>query len=247
MLSSKELDKIIFFAIETVPMTENFSDLSPIMQECFKKRFDVNITKRALQFASLESEKEHTEIVYKEVAALHPEFGRISSISWGAFSDIKTYAFKANNTTLENEKEMLTVFADKMSKIERKGGSYPYSLCGFSAKGFNIPFLCKRILINQMQIPTCLDMENLKPWEQNHVIDLSSEWKMGSYESYVSLQTLCALFDLPFPQLQPEELSVNFYNKHYDIVSDNCDIKVAALTSLYLRLKNNNNKININN
>ncbi len=245
MLTSQSLNKIMFFAIETTPMVKEFADLSPKLQECFKQRFKLEIEKSSNVKGDGMEGSEYINSVYQEKAALHPEFGRIAAISWGGLSDLEKYHFKSNQVSTVDEKEMLTLFADKLNKAERKGAAYPFSLCGFSAKGFNIPFLAKRMLINGMKIPDIIDMENLKPWEQTHIIDLATEWKMGSFESYVSLETLCAVFDVSYSSETPEVVRKTFYDKNYLITGDSCETKLVSLGNLYLRIKGIQNTLNI--
>ncbi len=245
-------------------MVENFIDLPPKLQECFRQKFkkefsDIQSTTNVpnglylLNGQSVDAKNNLSVADYQlmllsdlwQKAALHPEFGRIAAISWGGINNLETYSFKSNQISSADEKELLTLFADKLNKILRQQGVYPFSLCGFAAKGFNIPFLAKRMLINRMELPFIIDMENLKPWEQNHVIDLSAEWKMGSFESYTSLETLCALFDVNYSAQSPEALKKDFYGKNYAIVGDSCETKLISLATLYLRIKNINDKLTV--
>jgi uncharacterized protein YprB with RNaseH-like and TPR domain len=57
-------------------------------------------------------------------------------------------------------------------------------LCGHNAKEFDIPFLARRMIINQ--IPTRqAEFIRKKPWEIPH-LDTLELWKFGDYKLYFS-------------------------------------------------------------
>lgn len=237
MLTAKtDLTKIIFIKIETVPSSPILENIEPAtLINCFNKRF-----KAILE----ESDSEND--VYQEKAAITPEFGKIAAISWGIISDVSgdEYKFSGRTISSNNEKDLLSQFADKMNKLIKKGGDYEYYLCGYALKGFDVPFIAKRMLINNMTLPPILNTYGAKPWELNQYIDISEAWKMTAWDSYTSMETLCALFNIEIKSSKPEVIkSFYFEDKEFDIIGEFLENKVLAMANLYLKLKGIQNKV----
>ena len=52
------------------------------------------------------------------------------------------------------------------------------------------------MLINEIKLPTNLNIAGKKPWEVNH-IDTMELWKFGDYKNYTSLNLIAAIFNIP--------------------------------------------------
>ena len=63
-----------------------------------------------------------------------------------------------------------------------------------------MPYICRRLLINQLPLPDSLDIAGKKPWEVAHFIDTLTLWKFGDYKNYTSLSLLAAAFGFPTPK-----------------------------------------------
>ena len=55
------------------------------------------------------------------------------------------------------------------------------------------------MLINGLPIPAQLDVVGKKPWEINH-LDTMELWRFGDFRSYVSLNLMAAVLDIPTPK-----------------------------------------------
>ena len=237
MLTAKQdLTKIIFLKIETVPASPILENINPVsLHKTFTKRFK----------AVLE-DCDSTEEVYQEKAAITAEYGRIAAISWGIISDISgdEYKFSGKTITSINEAELLSQFAEKMSKLTKKGGDYEYYLCGYALKGFDVPFIAKRLLLNNMVLPPVLNTYGAKPWELNSYIDISEAWKMTAWDSYTAMETLCILFDIDLEYWDAEAVNYSYHNHiQMEKIGVSCENKVLAMANLYLRLKGIKNKV----
>ena len=58
--------------------------------------------------------------------------------------------------------------------------------------------ICKTV-INQIPLPSILDIAGKKPWEIAH-LDTMELWKFGDYKSFTSLILLAAVFGIPTPK-----------------------------------------------
>jgi uncharacterized protein YprB with RNaseH-like and TPR domain len=66
-------------------------------------------------------------------------------------------------------------------------------LCGHNAKEFDIPFLARRMIINNIAIPDKLNLFE-KPWEIPH-LDTLELWKFGDYKHVLKL--MCKVLGIP--------------------------------------------------
>ena len=170
MLNKVPVEKILFLDIETVPQTYNYQDLDEKTQELFhaKTRFSQSVEKSF-------------ETLYNERGSILSEFGKIICISVGMLREgnlsktirLKSYAHDDEATLLTQFKKLL----------DEHYSSDKHILCGHNAKEFDIPYICRRMLINGISLPSILDIAGKKPWEINH-LDTLELWKFGDYKAY---------------------------------------------------------------
>ena len=43
--------------------------------------------------------------------------------------------------------------------------------CGHNIREFDIPYFCRRMVINQLPLPRSLNIAGKKPWETKHLLD----------------------------------------------------------------------------
>lgn len=239
MLTAKtDLTKIIFIKIETTTQNNAFLEVSPQLQSCFKDKFE-----HLYDSSSDMPTDGDWQVMYQNKAPLLAEFGRIVAISYGYYtltSGDGDYSFKSKTISGDNEKELLETFSTMIKAIKITGSNYEYFLCGYALKGFDVPFLAKRMVINGLQIPKMLDTEGVKPWELLVFIDIAENWKMGAWDSYTSLQTLCAVFNIELTNYgQDEQKIVKMWveDKKFADVSSHLENKLVAMATLYLRMK----------
>ncbi|MGL1199325.1 hypothetical protein ACSTK3_23430, partial [Vibrio parahaemolyticus] len=72
------------------------------------------------------------------------------------------------------EKDILFQFLELCNKVYAHHKQFFFG--GHNIKEFNIPFICKRILVNDLPLPTYLQMHDKKPWETK-IFDTLSWWK----------------------------------------------------------------------
>ena len=96
----------------------------------------------------------------------------------------------------DNEKELLAAFIDMLNKWSSTGNRY---LCAHNGKEFDFPYLCRRMIINELEIPSLLNKKKKKPWEVSH-LDTMELWKFGDFKSYTSLNLLAHTLGIPTPK-----------------------------------------------
>jgi DNA polymerase elongation subunit (family B) len=116
----------------------------------------------------------------------------------------------------------------------------PYHvICGHNSKEFDIPYICRRMLINGIPLPGILDIAGKKPWEVNH-LDTLELWKFGDYKAFTSLALLCHVFHIPTPKDDISGADVaRVYYEENDLkrITVYCEKDVVALIQLLLRMR----------
>jgi len=224
MLSNLELDSLLFFDIETVPVSSSYDALDEEMQELF----DI---KTAYQRKDGQAASE-----FYERAGIWAEFGKVVCISVGYF----TYKngdrqFRVKSFAGE-ERDLLEEFSNLVEGYFRDPSRM---LCGHNIKEFDIPFVVRRMLINGVKIPNKLGMFGKKPWEVNH-LDTMELWKIGDYKNFTSLKLLTRILDIPSPKddIDGSEVAKVYYeDNNIDRIIVYCEKDVVAVAQVLLRFK----------
>jgi predicted PolB exonuclease-like 3'-5' exonuclease len=171
--------------------------------------------------------------LYQQKAAIFAEFGKIICISVGMWSH-KELRLKIKSFFGNDEKTILAEFIDFCQKLK----STKYLFCGHNIKEFDIPYICRRMLIQDFKIPKILDFQNKKPWDVQ-MIDTLQLWKFGDYKHYVSLDTLTTIFGVPSPKEEIDGSMVgDVYWKENNLskIVAYCQRDVEAVAQLFLKL-----------
>ena len=217
---------MLFLDIETVSEKQSFDHLDPEMQSLWKAK--------ARKKFSYESENKTMDMhsYYEDKAVIFAEFGKIVCISCGYFYyQGNKRSFRITTFNHKDETELLNAFA-----IMLKKSNFKY-LCGHNIKEFDIPYLCRRMLIHGIKLPSIIDGRNKKPWEMKQLVDTLDQWKFGDYKHFTSLRLLCKLFNIPSSkdQLDGSMISKSYW-EHDDLssISKYCADDVVACSRLYL-------------
>jgi uncharacterized protein YprB with RNaseH-like and TPR domain len=175
------ITKILFLDIETVggcPDLESCERFSPEIAEQFEKYFDW------FQKRFPEDADKGVGQMFVNRAALVPEFARIACVSVAFVTEkgeVKMQSFSD-----PDEKKMLI----EVQKLLYRVGELGFYLCGHNVKGFDIPMLAKRMIMNGIMPPKILPGHDTKPWEIK-ALDTKEVWQYGGYGSIASLELMC--------------------------------------------------------
>jgi uncharacterized protein YprB with RNaseH-like and TPR domain len=175
------LEKLLFIDIETVGVQPDWESLKKSNLELsfvfenyidwFQKRFPEDADKPVGQ-------------MFVNRAALVPEFARIACVSVAFVTD--KGETKMQSFSNKNEKDLL----QDVQKLLRRVGELGFFLCGHNVKGFDIPMLAKRMIINGLLPPKILPGHDTKPWEIK-ALDTKELWQYGGYGTIASLELMC--------------------------------------------------------
>lgn len=223
MFDQIEIDNVLFIDIETVPQHYKFSDLNSNMQTLWSDK-----TKFLQQRDEVDAEN-----IY-ERAGIYAEFGKVICISIGYLHHSSgSRAFRLTSFAGDDEHEILHNFADLLNN---RYGSTKFAFCGHNIKEFDIPYLCRRMLLNGIKLPKMLNIAGKKPWDVNH-LDTMELWKFGDFKHYTSLNLLTAIFGIPTPKddISGADVSRVYYEENdLDRIRKYCEKDVVAVARLLL-------------
>ena len=222
-----ELRDILFLDIETVAITDSFQKLD--------ERLKVQWSRKA---SFLKREADQTdEDLYNQRAGIYSEFGKVICICVGKFFDqepgelgLKTKAYYG-----DDEKALLLEFKSMLEKLDSSSAK----LCAHNGKEFDFPYLCRRMLINNISLPNVLNLSGKKTWEIPH-LDTLEMWKFGDYKHYTSLDLLAAIFNIPSSKNDIDGSQVNavyYKEKNLEKIKDYCVRDVVVLSQLFIKMK----------
>ena len=110
---------------------------------------------------------------------------------------------------------------------------------GHNIKRFDIPFLCKRLILNGLEIPEQFKVYGKKPWELTF-IDTAEVWSFGAWqESFTSLDILTTALGIPTPKSDIDGSQVGevyWQDEDYKRIADYCEKDVAATINVLMQL-----------
>ena len=237
MIDQVDITKVLFLDIECVTARPTYAELD----DRFRALWAVKC-RQLLRRPAEEISEEEVEALYPERAAIFAEFGRIVCISVGAVYRDKEAGqqlkVRLKSFADENEAELLHAFSTLV--FQHYNDPARYYFCGHNIKEFDMPYLCRRMVVNQLPFPGSLQLTGKKPWELKHLLDTMELWKFGDRKSFTSLDLLAAVLDFPTPKDDIDGSDVGriyWEDKDLDRIAHYCEKDVLATIQLFLRYK----------
>jgi predicted PolB exonuclease-like 3'-5' exonuclease len=236
MLDKIDISNVLFLDVECVSEKPTYEDLN----DDFKKLWQMK-SKQVLRKYDEEVTEEAAAALYPEKAAIFAEFGKIVCISVGFVTrraTDKKLVIRLKSYADDDEKALLQSFCELLTQHYKD--PYKHYLCGHNIKEFDIPYICRRMVINQLPFPKMLDIQGKKPWETKHLLDTMELWKFGDRKSYTSLKMLAAVLGFPSPKddIDGSEVGrVYWENKELDRIAIYCEKDVLATAQLFFKFK----------
>ncbi len=222
------IENLFLIDIETVSGVQDFHLLTDEWKELW--------TEKILKSLPPDTSAED---YYPMRAAILAEFAKVVCISIGYFKkDNNQWTLRIKSFCSENEKELLSEFVKTLEQMHY--GKNKWIFTGHNIKEFDIPFLCRRLLVNNLEIHNSIDFQNMKPWE-TPVLDTLHLWRFGDYKHYTSLKLLAASLGVPSPKgdIDGSQVGHVFWNeKDLKRISTYCGKDVATVANVVLRFKN---------
>lgn len=224
------LTKFLFLDIETVGIEPDWDSLKKNREplsfqfehyfDWFQKRFPEDADKGVEQ-------------MFVNRAALVPEFSRIACVSVAFVTDGSET--KMQSFSDPDEKKLLK----DVQKLLHRIGNLGFYLCGHNVKGFDIPVLAKRMIMNGLLPPKILPGHDTKPWEIK-ALDTKELWQYGGYGSIASLELMCVCLGVESSKTM--EVTGNkvheafWVKKDYEGIVKYCEKDVSVLIDVVSKL-----------
>ncbi len=222
------LENILLIDIETVSQYPSFTDMDDSWKELWQEKVQRTLPEGIT-----------AEDFYPQRAGVMAEFSKIVCISIGYFrKDATALQLRIKSFYGDDEKKLLQDFLAVVHQLEASNNNWSFT--GHNIKEFDIPFICRRLLINSILIPPFLDFQNMKPWETN-IVDTFQYWRFGDFKQYTSLKLLAAALGVPSPKDDIDGSMVGeVYWKEKDIqrIVTYCQKDVVTTGNIIMRFKN---------
>ncbi len=225
MIAKLNLENILFLDIETVPEFEHFSDLSVEKQQLWESK------------SKYQRKEDFTADEFYNRAGIWAEFGKIICISVGYFKfegDLRH--FRVTSFYGDDEAKILNDFK---TLLNTHFNQTKHLLCAHNGKEFDFPYIARRMIINNIELPYKLNLFGKKPWEVPH-LDTLELWKFGDYKNYTSLKLLTNVLGIPSPKDDidgSEVCNVYYQEKNIDRIIIYCEKDTIAVAQILLRLR----------
>jgi len=229
MISSATLKTLLYFDIETAGSYETYDTLlinDSRLADLWAKRC---VWLRKNSGPELENATE--EELWNLKSSLHPEFGRVVCVSFGAF--------KGEEFVLQSfigaEEEILK----NTNKVLNNAHSKGMKLAGHTIKNFDIPFLGKRMLVQRMEPSPILFAINRKPWENSHM-DISDIFSFGGWgQTHSSLDLMSCILgvDSPKDAMNGSQVHDQFYTQdNINDIKKYCEKDVVCVKDCFQKM-----------
>lgn len=218
-------NNILFLDIETVSQCETYEELDNEWKELWDHKTKYLIKNPGAQSPETEYPR----------AAIYAEFGRIICISCGCLQgtgEAKKLVIKSYSG--DDERKLLKEFAHMLQGWSGQADKF---LCAHNGKEFDYPYLCRRMVVNGVEIPEALKISGRKPWEVRH-LDTMEMWKFGDFKSYTSLKLMAKVLGIPSPKDDIDGSMVHevyYTERNLERIVEYCQKDVITLAQVLLR------------
>jgi hypothetical protein len=222
-----QLDHLLVIDIETVPCWKQFQQAPIELQGLWASKHQL-----------LKIEDETQAESFEKRAGIYAEFGKVICISIGYFHKQQGgFKFRLKSFSGDDETVLLESFSVLLNQLSKQNQHFVFA--GHNIREFDIPYLCRRLMINKIALPLLLNFSGKKPWELQSV-DTLHLWRFGDYKNYTSLKLMAFVLGIPSPKEDIEGKDVaRVYWHENDLprIVAYCQRDVATVARLLLRFR----------
>lgn len=232
MFNHIPLDQILFLDIETVSGEASYADLPDAMRDLWSHKARLISREDLADWTEKKAEE-----TYNQRAGIYAEFGKIIVVSVAFLKmidgqwqlRIKSFADEDETYLLRNFSELLASYFNNPDR---------QFLCGHNIREFDIPYLCRRMVIKGLKLPGIINLTGKKPWETKHLLDTMELWKFGDFKHFTSLKLLAAIMGIPSPKddIDGSDVSRVYWEEaDVDRIITYCEKDTATVAQLFLK------------
>ena len=175
--------------------------------------------------------------LFNDKAALFAEFGKIVCITIGKVvkDEIVLKSFYSDSGL-----SLLQDFSKAVQKIVARNRDTV--LVGWAIKGFDMPYVMRRMIANQVELPLLFDTAGEKPWTVT-AIDLMELWKGTAFTggSLISVATTLGLTN-PKDDIEGCQTTDTYYNEKDGLerIKTYCEKDVLTTANVFLKCRYDN-------
>jgi predicted PolB exonuclease-like 3'-5' exonuclease len=229
-------EQLFYFDCEWVPIARNLGDFEenhPNLYQSFlhqyaKKGGDILPDRKKQEE---KSEGMTLQQFWDDKGHFYPEFCKIICVSYGYFYNGE---FLLRSVYGDDEKKLMESIREVMVKVEKAG----LFLCGYAIKRFDMPWLSKRMMANDVKPPRSICTYGKKPWEVE-VFDLPEVWGQGNMaESFTPFELTCAALGLGNSKgdLDGSKVKEAYWNGEIERIKTYCEKDVEVSMHLASKL-----------
>jgi len=223
------LTHLLLLDIETVPFVEAFDQLDNNWQTLWWSKISKTVPENVSPAES-----------FTQKAGIQAEFGKIICISTAFFyrDEQNEWCLKMKSISGEDEIQVLNEFSALCNKMVKHQKDFQFA--GHNIKEFDIPYICRRMIINRVPLPDCLQLHDKKPWEVK-MFDTMNWWKFGDNKNYVSLNLLANALGIPTSKTDMDGSMVQdvyYKEKNLPRIVEYCQRDVVVTANIILRFHN---------
>ena len=224
MIGKLNLEDILFLDIETVPQTQHYKDLDVTSQLLWELK------------SQYQRQEEFSAEEFYHRAGIWAEFGKIICISVGFF---KLTGDKRSFRVTSFFGDEIKILKDFKNLLTTHFSQAKHLLCAHNGKEFDFPYIARRMIIHNIELPYKLNLFGKKPWEVPH-LDTLELWKFGDYKTYTSLKLLTHVLGIPSPKddIDGSQVYEVYYEENdIDRIVTYCEKDTVAVAQILLRLR----------
>jgi predicted PolB exonuclease-like 3'-5' exonuclease len=166
-----------------------------------------------------------TAEAYENKVALYPEFGAITCLSYGTWSE---NGMQISTVSGENEKEVL----EKIRILFLKAGSNGLTPTGWNIKNFDIPWIVRKMMMYGIDVPDAISSFDKKPWEVN-IFDMKEMWK-GWCSIDCNFEEAAYSMGVPSPKddIDGSQTHSEFWKGNIERIATYCEKDVKAMIQM---------------
>ncbi len=222
--------ELLYFDIETVSKYRNINEF----KNNDKRGYDLFIRKMNRKSDKFTDWKEDENTVYMNKSTLIPEYGKVVCVTMAYFNKD---GLKIKSIYNHDEKILIMEVHKILTYINNKT---LFGLCGYYIKGFDIPWLNKKMMKYGLKIPQFLKTFNVKPWDMN-VFDLSEIWRSNGTLEHSSFDEMLYMLNLNSPKTIMSGSDTNkvyWEEDNIEQIKDYCEDDVKSCVDAAIKIHN---------
>ena len=228
----ERLYNTLFLDIETAALAPSFDKLEEGLSAQWIRK-----SRRFIQLHDYPPSEEEVSALYHEKASIFAEFSKVVCVSVGIIRAVDGQdQLRVRTIYHADERVLLLELADLLNShfYDR----YNHFICGHNIREFDIPFLCRRMIINDITLPNLFRISGMRAWQITHLLDTMDLWKFGDFKHFTSLELLCKSLQIPSPKskMSGDMVSEAYWNNRIEDIKKYWEKDLVSTVRVFQKL-----------